>query len=84
MSKQLPTFPHKVWGLNCRPQRWEASVLPLHHHGPYFLTVLLKNKILPLNWFVDNFGGFVAGNDMTIIKTHFIMPETFKQIRTNN
>ena len=31
VGKQLPTFPHKVWGLNHRPQRWEASVLPLHH-----------------------------------------------------
>ena len=31
IRKQLTTFPHKVWGLNCRPQRWEASVLPLPH-----------------------------------------------------
>ena len=28
ISKQLPTFLHKVWGLNHRPQRWKASVLP--------------------------------------------------------
>ena len=26
-GKQLPTFPHKVWGLNSRPQRWEACVI---------------------------------------------------------
>ena len=37
IGKQLPTFPHKVWGLNSRPQRWEVSVLPMHHHGPFKL-----------------------------------------------
>ena len=25
IGKQLPTFLHGVWGLNCRHQRWEAS-----------------------------------------------------------
>ena len=35
IGKQLPTFPHKLWGLSHRIQRWEASVLPLGHHGPY-------------------------------------------------
>ena len=34
IGKQLPTFTHKIRGLNCQPQRWEASVLPLHHRGP--------------------------------------------------
>ena len=34
LDKWLPTFPHKVRGLNHRPQRWEASVLQLHHHDP--------------------------------------------------
>ena len=29
IGKQLPTFLNKVWGLNHRPQGWEASVLPL-------------------------------------------------------
>ena len=33
ISKQLPTFPHEDQGLNRRPQRWEASVLPLRHCG---------------------------------------------------
>ena len=33
-GKQLPTFPHRVHGLNPRPQRWEVSVLTLHHRGP--------------------------------------------------
>ena len=36
ISKQLPTFPHMVQGLNHQPQRWEASVLPLRHHGPWY------------------------------------------------
>ena len=34
VGKQLPTFPHMVWGLKRRRQRWKASVLPLHHSGP--------------------------------------------------
>ena len=28
ISKKLSSFPHRIWGLNHRPQRWEASVLP--------------------------------------------------------
>ena len=34
IDKQLPTFPHKVWGLNHQPRRWETNVLPLPYHGP--------------------------------------------------
>ena len=34
-SKQLPAFPlEAVPGTEPRPQRWEARVLPLCHHGP--------------------------------------------------
>ena len=32
-NKKQPTFPNKVQALNSRPQRWEASVLPLLHSG---------------------------------------------------
>ena len=33
-SKQLPPFPLEVGlGTELRPQRWEARVLPLFHHG---------------------------------------------------
>ena len=33
-GKQLPAFPlDAVTGMEPRPQRWEASVLPLCHHG---------------------------------------------------
>ena len=31
IGKKLPTFKHRVWGLNHQPQRWEVSVLPLCH-----------------------------------------------------
>ena len=31
---RLPTFPHKVWGLNCRTQGREAIMLPLPHCCP--------------------------------------------------
>ena len=34
IGQQLPTIPHKVFGLNSRCQRWEASVLPQLHRGP--------------------------------------------------
>ena len=34
-GKQLPAFPLKAMtGIEPRPQRWEARVLPLCHHGP--------------------------------------------------
>ena len=34
-SKQLPAFPlDAVLGIEPRPQRWEARVLPLCHRGP--------------------------------------------------
>ena len=36
ISKQLPTSPHEDQGLNCQPQRWKASVLPLCHCWPSF------------------------------------------------
>ena len=41
-SKQLPAFPlEAVPGTEPRPQRWEARVLPLCHHGPLTMN---KNK----------------------------------------
>ena len=45
IGKQLPTFPLKVGGLNCWPQRWEASVLPLSHWGS--LTLLINSLFEP-------------------------------------
>ena len=34
-GKQLPAFPHRaLTGIEPRPQRWEARVLPLCHRGP--------------------------------------------------
>ena len=31
IDKQLPILPHRIRGLNRRPQLWELSVLPLYH-----------------------------------------------------
>ena len=39
IGKEVPAFPHKVQDLNCRPQRWEANVLPLSHRGPLFICL---------------------------------------------
>ena len=37
-GKQLPAFPLKaITGIEPRPQRWEARVLPLCHRGPQVL-----------------------------------------------
>ena len=39
-GKQLPAFPHKaLTGIEPRPQRWEARVLPLCRHGPSLLRL---------------------------------------------
>ena len=38
-GKQLPTFPLEAMpGIEPQPQRWEARVLPLCHHGPLKLV----------------------------------------------
>ena len=43
-GKQLPTFPlQAVTGIEPRPQRWEARVLPLCPRGPPVLTVKEKH-----------------------------------------
>ena len=35
-GKQLPAFPlEAMMGIEPRPQRWEARVLPLSHFGPF-------------------------------------------------
>ena len=35
-GKQLPAFPlTEITGIDPRPQRWEARVLPLCHRGPH-------------------------------------------------
>ena len=42
-GKQLPAFPHKaLTGIEPRPQRWEARVLPLCHRGPQDISKLSK------------------------------------------
>ena len=39
-SKQLPAFPlEAVTGIEPRPQRWEARVLPLYHRGPHIIIL---------------------------------------------
>ena len=39
-GKQLPAFPLKaVTGIEPRPQRWEARVLPLCHRGPQIICI---------------------------------------------
>ena len=39
IGKKLSTFP----GLNCRPQRWEASVLPLYQSSGEIGSALLAS-----------------------------------------
>ena len=45
-GKKLPAFPNEVrLGFKLWSQRWEASVLPLHHHGPISIITGLNNCI---------------------------------------
>ena len=40
-GKQLPAFPlTAMTGIDPRPQRWEARVLPLCHRGPLYIFVI--------------------------------------------
>ena len=56
IGKQLQTFPHKVQGLNRRPQRWEVSVLPLHFYGSLVAFVISYSNpyVLGLGKYVSN------------------------------
>ena len=60
-GKQLPAFPlQAVTGIEPRPQRWEARVLPLCHRSPHF-TLKTYPKILPVNS-VMSYISFLAEN----------------------
>ena len=61
-GKQLPAFPlTAMTGIEPRPQRWEARVLPLCHRGPSkeserYSTILRKttiNPFSPLLWMIS-------------------------------
>ena len=48
---QLPAFPHEaVPGTEPKPQRWEARVLPLCHHGPRILGYSMSHFWIVLFW----------------------------------
>ena len=49
-GKQLPAFPLKaITGIEPRPQRWEARVLPLSHRGRVsILNLSISRKVLSL------------------------------------
>ena len=49
ISKQLTTFPHKVWGLNCQPQGGKqvcyhcAIMAHVFHYNIYFVNEILSS-----------------------------------------
>ena len=46
-GKKLPAFPHKaLTGIEPRPQRWEARVLPLCHRGPSSISKVSPSILL--------------------------------------
>ena len=45
ISKKLRTVSNKVRGLNCRPQKWEVSVLPLPQSPDRILAVEMGIKL---------------------------------------
>ena len=36
-GKQLPSFAHRIRGLNHQPQRWKVSVLPQRHRKQFLV-----------------------------------------------
>ena len=49
IGKQLPAFPHKaLTGIEPRPQRWEARVLPLCHRVEVISHIIILGKVLLL------------------------------------
>ena len=53
-GKQLPAFPlQAMTGIEPRPQRWEARVLPLCHHGPPLSKGIITPKLLQLEVFLQ-------------------------------
>ena len=49
-GKQLPAFPLEVRpGFKLSSQRWEASVLPLRHHGPSDILLICNNRYATAN-----------------------------------
>ena len=47
IGEELPTYSHKVQGLNRRPQRWEARVLPLYHNDRRLILKVKGLFMLP-------------------------------------
>ena len=61
-GKQLPAFPHEaVPGIEPRPQRWEARVLPLCHRGPF--QIMFKT----LHTYISQ--SHIRGDSISPIKT---------------
>ena len=83
-GKQLPAFPHRaLTGIEPRPQRWEARVLPLCHRGPSFVLktqyIVLHARLNSHRFYLINFL-FISPNTIRhhhkqshrYNKTHFI------------
>ena len=55
-GKQLPAFPlTAMTGIDPRPQRWEARVLPLCHRGPYISICEANCKLIEVVRFAHVF-----------------------------
>ena len=68
-GKQLPAFPHKaLTGIEPRPQRWEARVLPLCHRGP---SVYYINPYIYITFKINFYSHFVVlCNACFVVKIH--------------
>ena len=54
-GKQLPAFSHEAMpGIEPRPQRWEARVLPLYHRGPLQLSKAHMPNVMYLNYCLEH------------------------------
>ena len=71
-GKKLPAFPHRaLTGIEPRPQRWEARVLPLCHRGPslrYNPDKVLKIKV----------GTARAHHDVSLLQSLISVPAKYQ------
>ena len=83
-GKQLPAFPHKaLTGIEPRPRRWEARVLPLCHRGP---KVFFTAKVLILQILHQNLHYLTMLGEKTCGKSHkkTNRQSTIKQLGNTN
>ena len=84
-GKQLPAFPlEAMLGIEPRPQRWEARVLPLYHHGPYScLSFVSYNSQGSGTGRKEYISKLIEDNDFTFVQEHWLSENQFDSYKTD-